>query len=69
MSVLQNTSGNIWMQATYKKDPAETNNNIPTQNIMFLSFSVYPQAKSPKYASKDVKGHVIVKAYEEYKLS
>jgi hypothetical protein len=62
MSVLQYTSGKIWMVATYRKEPAEMRRRMPTQNIRFLSFvSALSQNSSPKYETTVAIGAARVK--------
>ena len=39
MSVLQYTSGKMWIVATYRKEPADTSKRMPTQNIRLFEFT------------------------------
>ena len=42
MSVLQYTSGKMWIVATYRKEPADTSKRMPTQNISLFEFTEAP---------------------------
>ena len=63
--MLQYTSGRICIVATYRNDPADISNRIPTQNISLFEPSGVPPSKRirTKYEITVAAGADIVNAY------
>jgi hypothetical protein len=62
MSVLQKTSGKMWIVATYTKAPAEIKRATPTQNCSTVISLLAALRERPKKAARAQMGEVRVKA-------